>query len=81
MKHTVSWHLIKLSLVSCVYRTTLRCGNIGLMVENLYLCDFLNCVYIFFPLNRLVTSWRYLVVQLPGKGPFGEGESQTMSKI
>lgn len=45
MKHTVSWHLIKLSLVSCVYRTTLRCGNIGLMVENLYLCDFLNCVY------------------------------------
>lgn len=48
MKHTVSWHLIKLSLVSCVYRTyTLRCGNIGLMVENLYLCDFLNCVYIF----------------------------------
>lgn len=61
MKHSVSWHLIKLSLVSCVYRTTLRCGNMGLIVENLYLRDFLNRVYIFSH-NRLVTSWRYLVV-------------------
>lgn len=81
MKHTVSWHLIKLSLVSCVYRTTLRCGNIGLMVENLYLCDFLNCVYIFFPLNRLVTSLEVFGGPASRKGPFGEGESQTMSKI